>query len=146
MHTKWQQHPCCNCSRPVYFLPAWPNRPLKCHYCQFLEIKDLPGLLERFLRHEEKLAKQFKPQVDRDLLNEREPLRRKIKYTLQRLSCSPQDLAEACAKDQEIRKVIYSMARDKRYDDKSSKSSGTTLPKRIGRLLQGGAPGLGKRK
>lgn len=146
MDTKWQQHPCCNCSRPVYFLPSWSSKPLKCHNCQFLEIEDLSGLLERFLQHEEKLAKRLKSQADRQQLAEREPLRRKIKDKLQCFSSSPRGLLEACARDRELRTVIYSMVRDKRYSDKPSKSGEcATLPKRMRRLLQGGAPGLGKR-
>ena len=145
MNKTWLQQPCSRCTEPVYYLPHWTSRPKHCHYCQIREIGDPAELLRRFLRHEEKLKKEFKVSADKKILAARDPLRKKISETLHHLASSPRELLEACVKDQELRTVVFRMARDRRRSDKPRGNNEVPMPKRLQGFVQGGAPGLGKR-
>ena len=146
MHPPSIANVCRTCSRPVVIQADWKNPPTKCHHCRIKELVNLPILLERFLAHEQKLAKGKQQPQDRTLWQNRAHLRELAKAALQHFDTRPILLAEHCAASYPLRTLVYQMHRDKRRTDAPKRSGGRTTTPRVFQIVQGGAIGLGKRK
>ncbi|CAD6561211.1 hypothetical protein LMG24235_07222 [Paraburkholderia sabiae] len=133
------------CHGRVRYRAEWNPIPKFCHQCVFTELLDLPELLVRFLKHERAMKSRTQFGTDKAQWIDREPLRAAIQGLLRRHEGDQRGLARECARDPAIRAVVYRMRRDQRRSVSTSPGGTIASPKRIGKLLQGGAPGLGKR-
>ena len=141
MGESWLHQKCSTCSGMVSYLPQWAIRPKYCDRCRLIKIEGLKELLEWFLEHENKLKKQIKAFDEKIIFAEREPLRTKIAQILR----TPNKLAEACLKDKSISSLVFRLAKERNSSQIKSRGSKKIIPKNLGKFLQGGAPGLGKR-
>lgn len=142
---EWQYSQCDRCSRQVEYLPTWSSIPSSCHFCRLRDVtgNGIAKALNKFLLNEYKLQKNCRINgEDKQLLVSRKPLREKIQRILQ---CGMDELIEACAKDDKIRKIVYMVVRENKIKVKRPRTPSIILPKYTLPFYQGGAPGLGKK-
>lgn len=146
MGSDWLEKKCAKgCGGSVFYLAQWSVAPKYCDRCRLAEIDDLSGLLKRFLDHEAKIGKRMRTLQDQQLFAEHNALRVKVRSVLRKGGGNPHQLVDACLHDKDITRLVLRLAKEQRLGNRPARGSKNTLPKRLAPLLQGGAPGLGKR-
>jgi hypothetical protein len=144
MSTQWNYKKCLFCNGKIPYMPHWKNLPDKCNDCIFLEILNLPTLFKKFLEKESSHNQRYMSAEDLLSYKSRETLRRKISEALKEHTLRNKDIHETCKKDKELLKLAISL--HKNQSDINNSSATRAIPARIQPFMQGGAPGLGKRK
>jgi len=144
MGKRWLKRICARCGGNIYFLPHWKVVPDHCVVCQLLNVDDLKGLLENFLGSEDRLRARRLSADERAAYASRESLRARAKETLG-TGVNQQQIAQICANDKELQRLVSRLARERRISENYRPRSKKPLPKRIGSIVQGGSPGLGRR-
>jgi hypothetical protein len=140
----WLRKKCVRCDGEIYFLPQWKAVPDYCVACQLLNVNNLRGLLENFLESEGRLRLRRLSLDERVAYDSRETLRLKVKETVG-TNGGQQQIAQVCANDKELKRLIFRLSRERRISENYRPRSERPLPKRVGAIVQGGSPGLGKR-
>lgn len=128
----------------MFYLPQWSVLPKQCNPCRLLEL-DLTLLFEKFLDREIKLGTRCRTAEDKHIFAEREHLRARVQDALRRSACTPGQLYNICVKDQELTRLALRLLKEKQQIEHPRIGARHSLPKSLGRFLQGGAPGLGKK-
>ncbi|WP_296127487.1 hypothetical protein [Pseudomonas sp. Ga0074129] len=144
MSTQWSYKKCLFCNGKIPYMPHWKNLPDKCNDCIFSEILDLPVLFKKFLEKESSHNQRYMSAEDLLSYKNREALRLKISEVLKDHALRNKDIHEACKEDKELLKLAISLHKNRNGITNSSATR--AIPARIPPFMQGGAPGLGKRK
>ncbi len=145
MSNNWLQKKCIKCDDGlVFYLPQWINVPQYCDRCRLLEIYNLKGLLKYYLKKEDELKNHCMSLENKLLFSERAPLRIKVKQALEISLESSSQMIDFCLEDKDIKRLVFRLNKERKLNE-SSHDNRKIFPKVIGSILQGGAPGLGKR-
>ncbi len=145
MSNNWLQKKCIKCDNGlVFYLSQWINVPKHCDRCRLLEIYDLKSLFKDYLRKEDELKNHCMALENKLLFSEREPLRIKVKQALEISLKSSSQIIDFCLEDKDLKRLVFRLNKERKLNE-SSRDNKKIFPKVIGSILQGGAPGLGKR-
>jgi hypothetical protein len=145
---EWIVAKCACCGGQLFVRNDWKSPPDTCSTCKVKKVEGIRQLLQSYLRSMEAIEARPMDQEDRQALNRSRSIRRRILGILN--SCdSEQDEANKLADDNDICKLILRLdkqrtirARDsKRYKAQKGKLADLTAIS----IVQGGAPGLGKK-
>ena len=135
---------CVGCSGDVYFLATWKIVPEYCGFCRLLRVDGLDVLLEKFLKGEERLRSLRLSSDERVSFEAREALRLKVKEALE-AGANQYRLAKVVFADRELRRLVSRLERERRISENYRPRRKKPMPAKIGSIVQGGAPGLGRR-
>jgi len=144
MSTQWSYKKCLFCNGKIPYMPHWKNLPDRCNDCIFSVILNLPALFKKFLEKESSHNQRYMSAEDLLSYKSREALRHKISEPLKEHALRNKGIHETCKKDKELLKLAISL--HKNQSGITNSSATRAIPARIQPLMQGGAPGLGKRK
>jgi ElaB/YqjD/DUF883 family membrane-anchored ribosome-binding protein len=111
-----------------------------------LDYRYLRDKLSQYEQQHKKRKKYFLSQTDKEILEENKELLSKIQSVLEKVKLTHSQLCDEVLSDKALLKLAMMFVREKKWSMNSKKrSKGTTLPKSVGKFLQGGSPGLGRR-
>lgn len=154
MTNVWLRKRCTTCPGFVLYLSNWSAQPRQCIRCRLAAIINLPALFKAFLENEDKLNYKITLPDDRHAYNQRSQLREKVIHALKNTSVSTDLFIELCAKDRELYRLAFKLAREDRFESTSQKTGRTTSNKLIKQKRRGyiwavsggGGPGTSRRK